>query len=233
MESFFLLFARTLGFFFFSPLFRWQVIPPFLRFGLALSTALLLAPSLSSFPTSFLPLTLLAEGITGYLMGFLFSLLFEGAAFAGEVVGTMMGLSVSELFQPVLSPSSPLLSKLFTLLAATLLFSLDFHHLMIRTLIDSFPATFHFAELKTIILATSALFKQALLWGAPLFILLTIILFLIAIASRIFPELPVLWMGFPLQLFAGFIALLLAVSGFPEVLHQTFHFIDQILKGLI
>ena len=241
ISTFFLLFARSLGFFFFSPLFEKLSTPPFLRFGLSLVTTLLFAPLFLSHQEqipSFFLLNLLKEGAVGYLIGFLFSLLFESAALAGNVLGTMMGLNVAPLFG---GDASPVMSKAFILLIGALIFSSDLHHLILRVFYQSYSLVpqglFTFQGVQEILSATALLFKQMIHYAlVPLFCLSAVLIFL-AIAARLFPELPILWMGFPLQLLVGFIAIVASLSRFQEVLESSFlelsHFIDRILFPLI
>ncbi len=244
-EAFLLLFARSLGFFFFSPLFRWQNIPPFLRFGIAATTTLLFAPIFlqEPKPVSFLGIRLFEEAVIGYLLGFLFSLLFEAAALAGEVVGAMMGISATELYAPSFTPASPLLSKAFALLIGALFFALDFHHILLRIFYESYSllpsATLSFSSttIDAIVEATSSLFSGMLEYALyPLFFL-SLVLILLALSSRIFPDLPILWVGFPLQLLVGFFAIILALGGYSEILERSLleirQVIDRILSSLL
>ncbi len=117
-----LLLLRLNGFFLLSPLFRARGVSPAICFGVACATALLLAPPLSavSHPVTIvetIPLLMFAgkELCLGYLLGFFLSLLFEGAAFAGQFVGTLIGFSATELFDPASNASQPILSRFYSL----------------------------------------------------------------------------------------------------------------------
>jgi flagellar biosynthetic protein FliR len=241
ISSFLLLFARSLGFFFLSPLFERWGLPPFVRLGFSIVTTLLFAPAFLSHQEQMLPffvVNLLKEGVIGYVLGFLFSLLFESAALAGNVIGTMMGLNVAGLFG---GDSSPVLSKAFMLLIGALIFSLDLHHLILRIFYQSYSIVpqglFTFQGVDAILSATALLFKHMIHYALyPLFCL-SALLITLAIASRIFPELPILWMGFPLQLLVGFGAILASLPRFSEILERSFfelcHFIDRNFFSLI
>lgn len=225
VELFSLLFARSLGFFFFSPFFRWQYLPSFFRLGLSVAITLLLAPTFFAEHhdvPSFFVLNLLKESLIGYLLGFLFSLIFESVALAGEVIGSMMGLSVTELFQPLLNASSPLLAKTFALSLGALMFSLDLHHVLLRVFYDTIhflPADiFNLNTIQAAIEGTASLFYHMFQYAWIPFFALSVVLIFLSVLSYLFQWMPVFWMGFPLQLLVGFIAIFAAFSGFPEIL---------------
>lgn len=224
---FFALFARLIGFFLLSPLFAKRNIPVWIRFGLALCCSLLLLPPLSAqltltFDHPLLLATELVQEIAiGYLLGFLFSLLFEAAAFAGQIVGTLSGFSATELLDPLYNTKEPLLSRLFALTLFALFLALDLHHALLRLLYESFT-TIQPTFALGIIEATSRLFVHALSYALlPLSLLLLVIL-CFAILARFFPALQIFWTGFPIQLLIGIGAIALAIGFFGQILQGAF-----------
>lgn len=216
---FFSLLARLLGFFVFSPLFASRGIPTWVRLGLALTCSLILLPPLSATLTfdRLSWLTFIKEGVLGYLLGFLFSLLFEAAAFAGQVVGTLTGFSATELLDPISNTSSPLIAKFFMLTCFVLFLSLDLHHLLLRLLYESYTVM-----PINMIDATSRLFSHALAYAFyPMTALLTLTL-CFAIVARFFPGLQIFWTGFPLQLLIGITAIAFAITFFAPILQSAF-----------
>lgn len=241
-NSLVLLFARFTGFFLISPLFSERGIPKSIRLGLALVCSLILAPPLSvRYPftledPAILILQILQEGVIGYLMGFLFSLLFEAAAFAGQLIGTVMGFSATELLDPISTSSHPLMARLFSLVGCALFFALDLHHPLLRLLYGSFDAIpplrypfTHDAAL-TAIQGTSLLFQQALSYaGYPL----TLLLALIALFAVLARFLPIFWIGFPLQLLVGLFAIATGFGLFAPFLERSFSQFLRLFQNLI
>ena len=121
LTLFLLLIARFSGFFLLSPLFSGRAIPSNIRLGLAIACSLLIAPPLwnqhifTIEAPAFLAMHIVKELAIGYLLGFVFALLFEAAAFAGQVVGTLMGFSATELLDPLSSSQHPLMARFFSL----------------------------------------------------------------------------------------------------------------------
>lgn len=226
------------GFFLFSPLFSERGIPTWIRFSLALACSLLLLPPLSSQITLTLDNPILfatemiKEAALGYLLGFLFSLIFEAAAFAGQIVGTLTGFSATELLDPISNARSPLISKLFSLTLFALFLSLDLHHLLLRLLYESYQTTSSILTMG-MVEATTRLFHHALTLALfPLTILLIVIL-CFAIISRFFPSLQIFWTGFPIQLLIGFGALAVAMGFFSQILQGAFYEFWTLAKKML
>ncbi len=233
LADFISLFSRISGFFLISPLFANRKIPLALRFGLAVSFTLLVAPSFfstvtpSTYPSYLLFLNIIKEVLIGYLLGFIFSLLVEGATLAGQMVGTLSGFSATELLNPI-TTSYPLFGRVFSLFLCTLLLALDLHHTFLLTLYESFTllpvAPFPFNEplVTDLIKGTARLFQHAFMYASIPFMILFLVIIIFAITSRILPNFQVFWIGFPIQLFVGIGAVILAVGYFSEILHQVF-----------
>lgn len=228
IETFFILFAKSIGFFCLSPLFRYLQMPSFIRFALALIISILVTPAMDQIqiPAPFFLVNLLKEGALGYLLGFIFSTLFEAAALAGEVVGSMMGFSLTEIFDPVQNSNSPLMSRFFTIVMVALFFSLDLHHSLIKILFEG-----HSINFNTILDATSFLFSQMLRFALIPFSLLAMILVALAVAARLFPDFPIMWTGFPIELMVGLIAIAIAINFFPEIINHGFSSLLDLLKS--
>ncbi len=220
------LFARLSGFFIISPLFSERSIPLAVRFGLAFVCSLLLAPpmhTLSFDPSPLWTLLLIKEVLVGYLIGFLFSLIFEAAALAGQVVGTLGGFSATELVDPLANSSQPLISRLFVLTVFVLFLGLDLHHSLLRFLFESFSyMPIGYQVTWSIVEASAHLFHQAILYAAVPITFLGALIFLFGIVARFFPDLPIFFVGFPIQLLVGFIAIALALLFFTEIVQNSF-----------
>lgn len=240
-NNFVLLFSRLTGFFLISPLFAQKGIPKSVRFGLALASSLLLAPPFTvhhpfNLGDSTIALHIVQQLVVGYLMGFLCALFVEAAAFAGQLIGALMGFSLTELLSPLDNSTEPLLSKLFSLVAFALFFALDLHHPLLRLLYGSFDAfpvlhnPLSYDTIQVVLQGTSLLFTQAITYAAlPLTFLLALIA-LFAVVSRF---LPIFWIGFPLQLLVGFLTLMTSFSLFITQLEKNFLQFWSLLKNLV
>ena len=227
-----LFFARTSGFFLISPLFAKKNIPLGVRFGFAALVSLVLIPPLSlniswQIDSSLFLLTFAKEVAIGYLLGFLFSLIFEAAALGGQVVGTLAGFSITELLDPQSGIENSLFAKLFALTIFAFFLACDLHHYLIRFLFESFDFLPLFPDTFSIAKASSQLFEHALSFAFIPMVFLGFVLVSMAVIARALPELPIFFVGFPLQLLVGILATALALSFFADTLRETFfHWLD-------
>ncbi len=230
--------ARISGFFLISPFFSQKQIPIYVRFGLTLVCSFLLAPMMTTLPKieSLPVLIMVKEVIIGYLLGFLFSLIFEAAAMAGQVIGTMSGFSATELVDPG-ADSKPLFGKLFTLCLFLLFLASDFHHLLLRFLFESFTWVPVGPISKTMLLgmaqAASHLFQMTLSFAIIPMVLLGVVITCFAILTRFLPELPIFWIGFPFQMIIGIFALALALTFFNDILKNGFFELMSLTKRFL
>lgn len=221
------IFSRFFGFFVLSPLFSKQGIPHWVGAILALSCSLLLFPPLSTQihivieNPSLLSLQIVQEIFLGYLIGFLFAIIFEAAALAGQIVGSLTGFSAVELLHPLYNTPYPLMAKFFSISIFTLFLSMDFHHLLLHILYGSFFTTP--IATQSILESSSQIFQQAISYAfVPLTFLSMLIIFFAAIA-RFLPNLQIFWIGFPLQIIIGLLSIALAFKFFSSILQDNIY----------
>ncbi len=237
LADFLIIFARFSGLFLLSPFFSQLGLPRWSRFTLTFATALVLFPTLTgTFELTiqdpvYFALELIKQGALGYLIGFLFSLLFEAAAFAGQLVGTLAGFSATELIDPEANSRHPLFSRLFALTLFAFFLTLDFHHPLLRLLHESFDLL-SADSLFEIASGSALLFKQALSYALYPLTTLLLLLFCFLTIARFFPAFQIFWTGFPLQLLLGLSALAFAVGFFPHILRSAFFTLLSLLKNL-
>lgn len=235
LSLFLLFFSRFFAFFLISPLFSGQSIPKTIRFGLALVCSITLAPPLSiQFKLTvetpiFWILLIIREMAIGYLLGFLFSLIFEAAAFAGQLIGAMMGFSVTELLDPLATSSHPLIARFFSLFAFSLFLALDLHHSLLKFLFESFE-TFSFSNFnrREFMHGVYSIFHLALEFACLPFSILLILIVLFSLFSR---SLQVFWLTFPLLLLIGMGTIAMNAGLFPSILEKgIYQFLESAKK---
>ena len=232
-----LFFARLCGFFLFSPLFMRKNRSIGIRLGLAILSTVILTPLLShtsptlpTLPTPLFWMTALKELSMGYLLGFLFSLLFEAAALAGQIIGNMAGFSTADLLSN--ASTEGLLARCFPLTLFALFFAYDLHHPLLRLLFESFglfpilPNGLYLAE------ASSQLFSQALIYAFFPFLALSLLLLTFVVMARALPELQIFWIGFPLQITTGLLSVAIGVTFFGGSLQKAFFEFLTLVKRL-
>ncbi|HED66840.1 MAG TPA: type III secretion protein [Planctomycetes bacterium] len=151
-------------------------------------------------------LMVLREIVIGLFLGFTLSLILIAAREAGELVGHEMGFMVGREVDPISGVQSSLIATLYENLFLVVVLMLNGHHLLIRSLSDSFAA----APIGKVAMASgmagtfeamfSEMFRAGIVFAAPVLIFLIIVSVLIGILSRAVPTLNVLELGFSMRL---------------------------------
>lgn len=220
LPLFVLVLCRVSGLMLTAPIYGSQTIPTRIRAALAV------AISVSVFPVVIyrLPAGLslgqalpgvIGELLIGLIMGLSLSVIFAGVELAGMVVGQQAGLSLGEVYNPVLDTNSTILGQVFFLVAMTIFVLAGGHRELLRALLetyDSVPVMSFRVGPSVVDLVTGLLtgaFTLALRLAAPALIALLMATLVMGFLSRTIPQLNILSVGFAVR---GLVAL--AMAGF-------------------
>ena len=113
-----------------------------LLFGLAMSLLLtpLLADKMPPIPSSLFSLGLLiiSEALVGFFIGFIGRTLMSVLHVTGTIIAFQSSLAVSSIFDPVTGAQTAVLSNFMTVVAITVMFALNIHHLMLAAVVESY-----------------------------------------------------------------------------------------------
>ena len=216
------------------PVFNGGQVPPQMRIGIAFTMALLVYPVVSgqmpqqSFSPLELGVLLGQEVILGLLVGFLAQLVFMAAEFAGSVIGYKMGFAAANVFDPTTQRQVALISQFQGVLAILLFLALDVHHLFLRAIVSSFtmvpPGTLNLSGGAIPMLMDVA--NHSLILSiqlvAPILALLILSSLILGIMSRVFPQLNVFMLSFPLNIGVSFIVMGMTLGIFAALLSKEF-----------
>lgn len=200
-------------------------IPPRARLALALALTLVMAPVVgATYPATagnnigLIARLVISEIVIGLAIGLIVRMTLSAVQVAGNVIATQTGLAFSQTFDANQGTQSALLSMFLSLLAVTLIFATDMHHLLIAGIEHSFtlfppgkmPSTGDFMKLA--VDTVTGLFTTGLQMSAP-FIVFGLILHAAAgVIARVMPQLQVFFIAMPLNILAGFVILGLTLS---------------------
>lgn len=213
--------SRILGFIATAPLWSTAGVPKRIRLTIGIAIAVALAPGLPPMPevqpASPAGLWIMAQQmLIGIGMGFAAKIVFTAFLFAGEFIGSQMGLGFATFYDPLNASQTPVIAEFMNLVALLLFLSLNGHLLYLATLAQSFSAIpisnvpvgagswLNIAELG------SKIFSAGLLLSLPIMAALMITNVALAVLTRAAPQLNLFALGFPLTLIGGF--LILAIS---------------------
>ena len=200
-------------------------VPPRVRLALALGLTLVMTPVVGhAYPVSAASTALslvgyvVSEIVIGLAVGLIVRMMLSAVQVAGNLIATQTGLAFSQTFDPSQGTQSALLSMFLSLLAVTLIFTSDLHHLLIGGIEHSFtlfppgrlPPVHDFMTLA--IQTVSGLFVTGMQMAAPFLVFGLIIYAGAGVVARMMPQLQVFFIAMPLNILAGFVILGLSLS---------------------
>jgi flagellar biosynthetic protein FliR len=221
----FLAFCRIGGCLMLMPGFSSARVPVHVRLFIAVAVTLALSPLLVPVLRAALPQVapgamlalIISETVVGALIGLMGRLFFLALQFMATAAAMFIGLSNTgapiEDTEPV-----PAFAALITLTATLLFFLADQHWEVLRALVGSYsalpvtePLAAAFSLAKLTDAATSA-FLLALQISAPFIVYALIINFMVGIANKLTPQVPVYFVSVPAVLAGGFILLYFTIG---------------------
>jgi len=169
---------------------------------------------------SFGPVLLLLgrELLVGFVLGVTARLTMSALQMAGSVVALQLGLGFVTTVDPTLGQQGVIVANFLTVLGVTLIFATDLHYVIIAALHDSYslfrpgevPLAGDAAALVTRTIASA--FRIGVQLSGP-FLLFGLLFNLgLGLLSRLMPQMQVFFVGLPLSILVGLIALVLALG---------------------
>lgn len=194
-----------------------------LLLGLAVTlvmTPVLMAdlPVLPAAPAA-MALLLLGEFVVGAFLASIARFVVAALQVAGTYMSYFIALANALVQDPVAEQQSSVLATFFSTMGLVLVFATDLHHLMIRSLVDSY-ALFPAGELPMVGDMADNMARRladavalALRIASPLLLVAITYYIGIGVLSRLMPQLQVFFFGLPFQITVQFWVMTLAISG--------------------
>jgi flagellar biosynthetic protein FliR len=226
-KVFLLILFRISGLMVTSPIFGADTIPRPLKIGLALMLTAILFPMLPSTHGVVVPDNIGAYTVTvgvelalGMLMGFMMTMIFTGARFAGVLADHEMGLALANVIDPVSNEQASILAQLQVFIATIVFLAVSGHHLIIMGLVESFTTVplleLHYNLTWLQVLTTeigAQLFVIAFKLAAPAIVTLFMTTIIMGFLARTVPEMNIFILGFSLRIGIGLIVVWLRLGG--------------------
>lgn len=214
-----LIFIRIISAFSAAPIYNHQAIPVPVKVFIASVISYIIFSAISQTKILveinfiWIAVNVIKEIITGLIIGFTINLIFYAVSFAGSLIGFDIGLSMSQILNPVDGMGSNVIEETIYLLAILIFFAIDGHHHLIRALVYSFTLVplGTYALNKTvydsIIMMTASVFVIAVKIASPILVSYFLINIGEGILSRIIPQMQVFFVTYPIKLGIGFLML--------------------------
>jgi len=232
--AFLMVFSRIGTAFMIMPGFGSQQIPINARIAFALAVSFILTPMLMEFiplePTevSVLALLLASEILIGVFLGLIPRVFMAALQVAGTILAMVASMANMFIQDPIAEQQSSLLSTFLGIMALTIIFVTNTHHLMIAALADSYslfppvggPMVADMTDYLAHKVAES--FTLGVQLSAPLIVSGVAYYFGLGIMGRLMPSVPVFFFGMPIQIAMQFWLLIMSLSAMMMVFMQFF-----------
>ncbi len=226
--------ARVAGFIGAIPVFLGSQTPARIKVGLVFAISLVLFPVLSpalpeiSFnPISFL-LFSINETLLGLMLGLVSRLIFTTVEFGGTIIGYQMGFAAANVFDPQNENQISLISQFQNVFAILIFLALDGHHIFIKTAAKSYqllpPGNLNLSgeAIPYLMELTSRMFSLGVQFSAPVLAVLLLSGLILGVLARVFPQLNVFLLSFPLNIGISFVVIALTLDMVTSLLRREF-----------
>ncbi len=233
-QNFLLCLARVMALVSAIPVFNSKKAPAQVKIGLGFATALLLFPLMAPYTPQLrfsileFGLILINEVLIGLLLGLVAQLIFTAVSFGGTIVGYQMGFAAANIFDPQTSQQLSLMSQFSNVIAILIFLALNIHQIFFKAIVDSYillpPGSLDFSGGAVSLLMDMAghMFLLGVKLSAPVLALLLLSNLVLGILARVFPQLNVFMLSFPINIGIALLVIGLTLNIMPLMLSREF-----------
>lgn len=246
MNTYLLIFVRTIGFFVVMPVFGGQNIPTVVKVGMsaAIAAVILTGQGVSYQLPSNEMFTFIAiltkELFVGLILGFAIYFLFSVIYFVGQIVDFQIGFSMVSVFDPVTQIQVPISGNLFYLTISALMvvtgayqdfFRAIFYSYKVLPIGEAIIITQNLFESTTMMLVSffSIGFKIAL----PVIGAILVLEVALGLLTKTVPQMNIFSVGLPVKLMFGLIVLFVVFPTFAYSSNFIFNEINRAMLNII
>ncbi len=227
------------------PVFGSSMAPSRVRLGLILMLSLAIFPVVKpllpapDFSLIALAILMISEAILGLMVGFTAQLVFTAVELGGTIIGNMMGFAAANVFDPQSQRQVSVISQYQNVISILVFLSLDVHHLFIRAIMHSYellpPGGIDLSGEAVPFLMTLAghMFSLGVQFSAPILAVLLLSGLVLGLLSRVFPQLNVFMLSYPLNIGIGFLVIGLTLSLVVSLLGREFALLEERIMYLL
>ena len=173
------------------------------------------------------------EVLLGLLLGLSAQLIFTAVELGGNVIGIKMGFAAANVFDPQSQQQVALVSRFQSLLAMLIFLALDGHHIFLRLIVKSYAIlppgqlSFSGASAGYLVELTGKMFVLGVQFAAPVLAILIITSMVLGVMARVFPQLNVFMLSFPVNIGVAFLVIGLTLNLSVLLLRREFDFLGQ------
>lgn len=238
VQAFLLCLVRCMALIAATPVLGAEQVPRSVKTGLALVMAIALFPPVAMNAELKVPATvpelaiaLVLEALMGAAMGFSARAMFTVVQFAGGTMGFMVGLSMANVMDPTTNIQVPILGQILNIFTMLLFLIAGGHHWMLQALVQSFEVVpmgmisfERIGPLGQLVIDISAdIFFMGFQIAAPIMVVIMIKHAVMGMIGKMAPQINLLTVGIPIQIFFGILVLGLLLPTLRVFLENLFY----------
>ena len=243
-EAFLLILVRITGFIYTAPFFSLRNVPIRVKSGLAIFMTAILFYTIPYNQPEYetvleYALLVVKEALAGAIMGFFANIAYQIISFAGQLIDMDIGFSMVNEIDPLTNMQTTITANLYGYLVLLMMMVTNLHHYFIKAIIDSFqviklgevnlnPGIYHL--MGQFILDYFIIGFRIVL---PVFAAILVVNTILAILSKIAPQMNMFVIGLQLKIFVGLIVLALVIELIPSVSDFIFNEMITMLKASV
>ncbi len=233
-QTFLVCFARVAGFVGSIPIIVGNQTPVRIKSGLAFMVALVMFPIMSPAvdpvilaPVNFL-LLLVNEVLLGSMIGLVARMVFTAVEYGGTVIGYQMGFAAANVFDPSSERQIELISQFQNVFAILIFLAIDGHFIFLQVAARSYevlpPGVFNVSgdAIPYLMELSARIFSIGMQFSAPLLAILLLSGLILGILARVFPQLNVFLLSFPINIATAFTVIALTLPLVVILLRREF-----------
>jgi flagellar biosynthesis protein FliR len=217
-QLFFLVLSRILAAIVFVPVLGGRSVPNPVKIGFGLVLSMVISPTLPQ-PTNTEALSAIAYGfamaqevLIGALSGYAALLTFSALQMAGHLMGIVSGFSAANVLNPALEDNGTAMDQMFLITAVLVFLVINGHHLFLIGLQRTFDlvpvnSALPTLSLPNILRMTSQFITAGVQMAMPVVGTLLLTDLTLGLLARVAPQVHVFFLGIPLKIGIGLIAL--------------------------
>ncbi len=226
-----LVLVRLSGLMVFAPVFSSAAIAPRIKAGFVIAMTALLAPAVMVLPGAHPTLdmkSVLGELAVGLVFGISLSLLMEALIFAGALLSLQFSFSLVNLMDPNSRIEIDVLGQVLNWLGLLVIIAAGLDRTLIASVVRSFSvvpvgeAVMHAKTGAAIVMMAGGIFLAGLQLAAPVLAASLTVEVVVALVSRLAPQLPAMVVSIPLKTLVSYAVLIASLAVWPGWIERHF-----------
>ncbi len=241
----FFIFLRVTAFFVITNVFFPNGTPKILKamFSLIFSFALLGGIDYSNINSItsnyYLIIYMISEVTTGLVLGLISNIAFEVILMAGSLMDVHIGLSMVNTIDPNSKTSTTISGNLLHYVALVIFFIVDGHHMLIKSLIESFiilpmgKGILYPDTMMVLIEVIANYFIIGLKIAIPIVLIIILTDLCMGLVSRAVPQINVMILGMPVKMLVGIIAISISLPIIIKLFISSITYLPEIFRKIM